>query len=347
MYFKVLEKENAGVKRARKEFLAEMADKKNKTESSQSPNSRLGVRRGSYNKSTFKKIRLNSTGSSFSRANSRNSSSISVTKPASTVARQANVLKNDTNQSKGLKRAATHVSSSHTSPASALARKNTRGSSGSVSSGANTPRHYAVSFYDKFDIDNMLIPSEMMHTNYKLDPNLLRPSHVPTPKWRTLVIDGLPENYEEIEDLDDATFAKRHELAELKERYHMVFKRIERQRTNSATGSATSVAATQSGLLKRQELTREAFEREHQIDKMSLMEFKRLVLRLESEHNHQRRRFNSSSLLCNSMPESVLKETLLKGAQKSSLKSDSSNKTMPQLPRRNSNVNSSLSNSKS
>jgi hypothetical protein len=171
----------------------------------------------------------------------------------------------------------------------------------------------------------MLIPSEMMHVNYKLDPSVVRASNVPTPRWRELNIDGLPANYAEIEDLDDATFAKRHELAELRERYHMVFKRLERQRNLSGSQhnlTTTAVSSSSSLLLnKRQELTtREAFEREHQIEKLSLMEFKRLVLRLESEHNQQlRRRYNSgscattsASILSSSMPASVLKDALLK-----------------------------------
>ena len=177
-------------------------------------------------------------------------------------------------------------------------------------------QHHHHYHYDKFDIDNMLIPSEMMHANYKLDPSLLRRAHVPTPKWRECCVEGLPEFEQEIEDLEDATFAKRHELAELRERYQMVFKRLER--TTACVATASSAAAAAHHSLNPTLASREAVEREHDLAAMSLMEFKRLVLRLESEHNPHRRRLtssschnNNSSMLASSAPSaSGLKEAL-------------------------------------
>lgn len=160
--------------------------------------------------------------------------------------------------------------------------------------------------FNKFDIDNIVLPPEMIISNYKLDPKFIEHSVVPTPRWRVQEINSFPEFELEIEDLDDETFWKRHETAELKERYFMVYKRMERHQHHTQSDKT----ATTGGSIK---LNREAFEREHNLDTLTLFELRGRVLQLESNEKNQRKRqlsSTSSSSLSNSMSTVEMKNSM-------------------------------------
>jgi hypothetical protein len=141
---------------------------------------------------------------------------------------------------------------------------------------------------NKFDIDNILIPYEMMLTNTvskTMDVNINK--EILTPKWRIIEEDTDDDdddcggvNRKELLLTDDY-FIKLHELPELKERYYTIFKKLEKEKK---------------ALLNKQD---------HQLiptsklEDLCLEEFKLLVNKLENEH---KRKFND-------IPQSTLKTT--------------------------------------
>jgi hypothetical protein len=166
--------------------------------------------------------------------------------------------------------------------------------------------------YDKYDIDNILIPTEMINNNCKIDQNLIRPVNVKVPKWR---INDFNENFDQkevriTEDLSDETFMKRHELAELRERYHVICKNIEMKRKNDTNKISTNNSAYTT-------FNRELFDKENNIESLNLDEFKLLVQRLESDC--QRKRLISCSIaLSKSLPANNFKEALEQNASENS-----------------------------
>ncbi len=150
---------------------------------------------------------------------------------------------------------------------------------------------------NKFDIDNILIPYEMMLTNTvskTMDVNINK--EILTPKWR--IIEEVEDTDEDEDDdggggsvnrkelLNDDYFIKLHELPELKERYYTIFKKLEKEKK---------------ALLNKQD---------HQLiptsklEDLCLEEFKSLVNKLENEH---KRKFNSIHL--NDIPQPTLTTT--------------------------------------
>jgi hypothetical protein len=75
---------------------------------------------------------------------------------------------------------------------------------------------------DKFDINNIVIPSELI--NGKVI-DTIKPIDVKTPKWREIKLETCVDS-DSNELVDDEIFIKRHELYELKERYHQLYKKI-------------------------------------------------------------------------------------------------------------------------
>ena len=141
-------------------------------------------------------------------------------------------------------------------------------------------------YLDKYDIDNILIPSEMISNSLQIDSSILKPINVPVPKWREAPVEPLSRDDILIiqEDLSDDTFVKRHELAELNERYNSVCKYIENKQKQYKHSASFS---------------REWFDKENNLDSLSVDEFKRLISRLESECK-QRKRMSSCSLALSS-----------------------------------------------
>lgn len=105
--------------------------------------------------------------------------------------------------------------------------------------------YYLSNNSNKFDINNIVIPNDMIN-NCKI-VNIVRIQNVPTPKWRELVIEpGSTEDINSAEPLDDETLAKRHEIHELKERYHVLYKKLEKQnKDNNNNNSFNKVVSTQ------------------------------------------------------------------------------------------------------
>lgn len=62
--------------------------------------------------------------------------------------------------------------------------------------------------------------------------NFVKPQNVATPKWREVLIEPFRCIENLIEKFDDLVYDNRHELAELKERYHVLHKKLKKQNKN-------------------------------------------------------------------------------------------------------------------
>jgi hypothetical protein len=69
--------------------------------------------------------------------------------------------------------------------------------------------------HNKFDLDNIVIPFEMLiNNNNQTKIDIIQNKEILTPKWRFIdqIIDTEQETIEEIEDLSDSCFLKRHDM---------------------------------------------------------------------------------------------------------------------------------------
>lgn len=102
--------------------------------------------------------------------------------------------------------------------------------------------YYVTNSQNKFDIDNIVIPHDMVSNSAKSVH--VEPKHVPTPRWRVLDIEPekqkceLDENdkKEEIEPLDDSIFIERHKQKE----HEMIMNRTRIFKKNKSTSSSSS-----------------------------------------------------------------------------------------------------------
>jgi len=129
--------------------------------------------------------------------------------------------------------------------------------SSSSSNSAHYYNYYISNPHNKFDINNIVIPHDML-SNSKQVHYEIKNLHVPTPRWRLLELDEpvlsdeLPahETNEQLEALDDLTFINRHKLKELKERdsslklkNNKIDHRVKKNKSNSLSSPDAAAAA--------------------------------------------------------------------------------------------------------
>jgi hypothetical protein len=132
--------------------------------------------------------------------------------------------------------------------------------------------------------------------------NLVKAQNVTTPKWREVNLDEEARfvDFTELdESLDDATFRKRHELHELKERYHTLFKKLEKEKKDKLK------LKQQDGAQLNDENNNSTGNKDKNLDDLCLEEFKKLVQKLEAEQN-KRSQHHQNGLLSTSLPASLL-----------------------------------------
>jgi hypothetical protein len=176
---------------------------------------------------------------------------------------------------------------------------------------STTKRHnYMIinEYQNKFNIDNIVIPYDMLISKVSLPPKSL---DIPTPKWRQLAhnqqnqlqINKYDLNYE---DTDDVSYLRRHELCELKEKYNLIYKKkIEKDKKLKLKNNQQQQQQQQqeqshdinnnnnntSGLITPCESSLQ------QSDDLCLEEFKILVKKFEDEHVNSNSRRKSSLVI--------------------------------------------------
>ena len=144
--------------------------------------------------------------------------------------------------------------------------------------------------HNKFDIDNIVIPYEMV-TNSNNKSDLLVNKEILTPKWR--ITKNKEKNEVEFrsenEDLSDESFLRRHELHEFKERYYTIFKKLEKEKKALLKQQRKDVVKLMPTPTIRSKL-----------EDLCLEEFKSLVNKLEAEHKRKTNgQFNNIQLISN------------------------------------------------
>ena len=135
--------------------------------------------------------------------------------------------------------------------------------------------------HNKFDIDNIVIPYEMLINNNQSKIDVLLNKEITTPKWRVVAADAECEADDaEVEDLSDDGFMKRHEVHELKERYYTIFKKLEKEEKKKLKQQQ------QQQLINAQPLTPPPTIKS-KLEDLCLDEFKILVNKLETEHKRK------------------------------------------------------------
>jgi hypothetical protein len=131
---------------------------------------------------------------------------------------------------------------------------------------------------NKFDIDNIVIPYDMLCGSSSSKIAFIQKQDIQTPSWRAsdicLANEQVPNDLDKIEDLTDDYYRKLHELNELKERYYTVFKKLEKEKIKKQANDPALQDASTS-----------ARER---LSSLCLDEFKNLVNKLENEHNRRK-----------------------------------------------------------
>lgn len=148
---------------------------------------------------------------------------------------------------------------------------------------------------DKFDINNICIPNELI--NGKVI-DVIKPIDVKTPKWREIKLEPCFD-LDSIEDEEliggDETFVKRHELYELKERYHQLYKKI----VCSKDMNEQQIDANDHTKRRRRStsfsLMTNTININDTLKKSCLEKLKDLVQKLERQHNSKKNSSNTSN----------------------------------------------------
>lgn len=219
----------------------------------------------------------------------------------------------------------TSLSSLSSSPSNSVSSANScsmlAGESGQIDqlktgSNAVSSGHYIYvnNQIDKFDINNIVIPIEMI-TNCRV-LSTIRREELPTPKWRA--VDASPstercgeaanEESECVEDCDDLVYERRHEFHELKGRFELFVKQNKEMKKKSANSAQKrSPARDETACASKMQMEADLFElgerlttlTPSQVNENHLHELRQLLLKLELEQQQQqqrkRNRLHSSS----------------------------------------------------
>lgn len=144
---------------------------------------------------------------------------------------------------------------------------------------------------NKYNINDVIMP---INDKIKITENLMRVSNVPTPSWREIEYSGdgqnqcvalecdvnpslNTKNIIQHESIDDITYIKRHKLAELREKYYAVFKRLDAdEKSNNSERPNSGIRKTKLYAL------RQLFNYD---DNFDIQEFEEIVSKFESENN--------------------------------------------------------------
>ena len=163
-----------------------------------------------------------------------------------------------------------------------------------ITSSKNNQNSFLILNDNKFDIDNIVIPYEML-TNNSSNVVVLN-KEILTPKWR-IIINNKEEEEGEIltgDHDDDDYFIKLHELPELKERYYTIFKKLEKEKKaflNKIKQKDCIHTAEDQQLIPTSKL-----------EDLCLEEFKLLVNKLENEHKKKKLLLNGGYCLNDIIP---------------------------------------------
>jgi hypothetical protein len=165
---------------------------------------------------------------------------------------------------------------------------------------------------NKFDIDNIVIPYDMLcgsSTNMSKLAFVAR-QEIQTPSWRENDVDDdqvLLDDSDGIEELGDDYYRKLHEFNELKERYYTVFKKLEKEKIKQQQRREQQQQQQQQQGSNDPALheTNTTAARER-LSNLCLDEFKNLVNKLENEHNKRRINCQHKSFMCQQQNNSLL-----------------------------------------
>ena len=165
--------------------------------------------------------------------------------------------------------------------------------------------YYNSNHANKFDINNIVIPYEMMNNSI----SGVKAQNVATPKWRlesSSSFTKLDDNEIDtnVECLNEEEFVKRHELYELKERYATLYKKLEKEKQEKSklqqhsTNSIENVSHTNNNNNNNDEINKSN-------KNPDLEQFMKLVHIIES-NEMDKRALQQVSQLSASLPASVL-----------------------------------------
>jgi hypothetical protein len=164
---------------------------------------------------------------------------------------------------------------------------------------------------NKFDINNIVLPNDVLN-NCRIVPHVI--SNVPTPRWRCINNEDeknketMTADIEEVDD--DQVYLRRHELAELEERYSLFCKLDKKNRKNkqkrklsssscsvednngspspsSSSSSSKSAESPPSSSSIDDDDVIVVNNNKRSIQDLSFEEFKNLVLQLENEYHNK------------------------------------------------------------
>jgi hypothetical protein len=242
-----------------------------------------------YDSSIFKQLRYLRSSAKVTRQETRRKKSLKTTPAATTTLQETPTTKAKTR--KRHRSSSSSFSSTRSSKSSVSSNSDTGTRVKNASSHPHKTSYYINSAHaNKFDINNIVIPYEMMSNSI----SSVKTQNVATPKWRESNLEAdtcVEHNETSNEILDDEEFTKRHEFYELKERYATLYKKLEREKQEKG---------------KLQQHSTNLIEANKPTSKNAdLEQFKKLVLLLESD-KRDKRLLHQVSQLSASLPSSVL-----------------------------------------
>ena len=265
---------------------------------------------GAYDPNIFKQLRYVKSPTKLRRREARSKKTKTKISNTASTLQQVVSTSRKRNRSNSSSFSSTRSSKSNSSSSSSNFTSNSETNLNIRTAHAPSKAAHKLSYYynsnhaNKFDINNIVIPYEMMNNSI----SGVKAQNVATPKWR---IESSSSSFTTLEDneietdvecLNEEEFVKRHEIYELKERYATLYKKLEKEKQEKSKLQQHST-----NLIENVSHTNN--NNNDEINKSNkspdLEQFKKLVHIIES-NEMDKRALQQVSQLSTSLPASVL-----------------------------------------